>query len=246
MTVIYFVLLALIAEVLGTVGGFGSSMYFVPIAKYFLDFHTVLGITALFHVVSNLTKIQLFFKGINYSIAVKMGIPAVIFVVIGAFLSTSINSTQFELLIAILLFLVAILFLIYKNYKMPVTNLNQFIGGSGSGFAAGLVGTGGAIRGLFLSGFGLTHETYISTSALIDLGVDVSRSIVYLSHDYIGIENWYLIPILFVVSIIGTYIGKKILEKTSQEMFRKLSLVLIVLIAVSVLVKALITEYISF
>jgi uncharacterized membrane protein YfcA len=50
-----FILLSLIVEVLGTIGGFGSSLFFVPIASYFLDFHSVLGITALFHVLSNLT-----------------------------------------------------------------------------------------------------------------------------------------------------------------------------------------------
>ena len=55
----FFILLAFIAEILGTVGGFGSSLFFVPIASYFLDFHSVLGITALFHVSSNLAKIAL-------------------------------------------------------------------------------------------------------------------------------------------------------------------------------------------
>jgi uncharacterized membrane protein YfcA len=55
-----FILLALLAEIAGTVGGFGSSLFFVPIASYFLDFHSVLGITALFHVSSNLSKIAFF------------------------------------------------------------------------------------------------------------------------------------------------------------------------------------------
>ena len=34
-----FILLAFFAEVLGTIGGFGSSLFFVPIASYFVDFH---------------------------------------------------------------------------------------------------------------------------------------------------------------------------------------------------------------
>jgi hypothetical protein len=43
--------LALLAEILETVGGFASSLFFIPIASYFLDIHSVLGITALFHVI---------------------------------------------------------------------------------------------------------------------------------------------------------------------------------------------------
>ncbi len=47
------------AEIFGTVGGFGSSVFFVPMASYFLDFQTVLGVTALFHLSSNMTKMDL-------------------------------------------------------------------------------------------------------------------------------------------------------------------------------------------
>ena len=43
---VYFILLALLCEILGTVGGFGSSLFFVPIAGFFLDFQSVLGTTA--------------------------------------------------------------------------------------------------------------------------------------------------------------------------------------------------------
>ena len=45
-----FIILALFAEILGTIGGFGSSSFFIPIATMFLDIHSVLGVTALFHV----------------------------------------------------------------------------------------------------------------------------------------------------------------------------------------------------
>jgi len=60
-----FLLLALIAEILGTIGGFGSSVFFVPLANFYFDFETVLGLTAVFHVFSNLSKIAQFRKGLD-------------------------------------------------------------------------------------------------------------------------------------------------------------------------------------
>lgn len=33
-----FILLSLIAEILGTIGGFGSSVFFVPLAKFVFGF----------------------------------------------------------------------------------------------------------------------------------------------------------------------------------------------------------------
>ncbi len=99
----YFILLALLAEILGTIGGFGSSLFFVPIASFFLDFHTVLGITAIFHVSSNLTKIAFFRKGFDKKLVIWVGIPAIIFVIIGAYLSKFITSSILEMLLAVFL-----------------------------------------------------------------------------------------------------------------------------------------------
>ena len=79
--------LALLAEILGTLGGFGSSLFFIPIASFFFEFQTVLGVTGVFHVFSNLTKIGLFRKGVNYKVVLWIGIPSVITVLIGAYFS---------------------------------------------------------------------------------------------------------------------------------------------------------------
>lgn len=53
-----FLILALVAEIIGTIGGFGSSVFFVPLGNFYFDFHSVLGLTAIFHLSSNLSKIK--------------------------------------------------------------------------------------------------------------------------------------------------------------------------------------------
>jgi uncharacterized membrane protein YfcA len=98
-----FIILSILAEILGTVGGFGSSVYFVPIANFFLDFQSVLGITALFHLSSNVSKIALFRKGFDKSIVFTLGIPAVIFVSVGAWLSKFLDPTILTYLLGIFL-----------------------------------------------------------------------------------------------------------------------------------------------
>ncbi len=224
---IYFLLLALMAEILGTVGGFGSSLFFVPIASYFLDFQSVLGITALFHVTSNISKIFLFRKGFDKKLIISVGIPAVIFVTIGALLSKYINTQYLEIALAIFLLLTSLLLLIFRNFVLPATITNSVLGGALSGFIAGLVGTGGAIRGITLSAINLKTDIFIATSAIIDLGIDSSRSLVYAANGFIHKHDLYLIPLLFVVSWIGTFIGKQILKYISDTHFKTIVLVLI-------------------
>ena len=222
-----FLFLALLAEILGTIGGFGSSLFFVPIASYFYDFHTVLGITALFHVTSNLTKIYFFRKGFDKNLIIKIGIPAVLFVVVGAYISKFIDTTYLEIALACFLILVSLVFLIFKNLEVKPTTVNAVSGGVLSGFIAGLLGTGGAIRGITLAAYNLRTEVFIATSAIIDLGIDVSRSVVYTANGYVKKEILYLIPLLVIVSIIGTFIGKKILNKMSDKQFKNIVLILI-------------------
>ncbi len=224
-----FIILALVAEILGTIGGFGSSMLFVPIAGYFLDFHSVLGITALFHVASNLSKIALFRNGFNKQLIFYIGIPAVVFVIIGAFLSRYITTQYLEIILGIFLILIGLVLLLAKNLKIAPTPKNSIIGGVLSGLVAGLLGTGGAIRGVVLSAYAMKIEVFIATSAIIDLAIDLSRSVVYASNGYIHQHDLYLVPILVVVSIVGTYIGRLILKKMSEQQFRNTVLIMVLL-----------------
>ncbi len=236
-----FFLLALLSEILGTVGGFGSSLFFVPIAGFFLDFQSVLGITALFHVSSNLAKIAFFRKGVDKKLLISMGIPAVIFVVAGAFFSRFVETKYLEFSLALFLISISLILLLLKRFTLKPTLLNSIIGGAFSGLAAGLVGTGGAIRGITLAAFNLRMEVFIATSAIIDLAIDSSRSVVYFLNGYVHNHDLYLIPILLLVSILGTFLGRKILTRISEDQFKSIVLILILLVGLVTLYKLIIS-----
>lgn len=214
-----FFLLALLAEIIGTISGFGSSILFVPLASIFIDFKLVLGITAVFHVFSNLSKIVLFKKGINKDIAIKLGIPAVLFVLLGAYLTQIIPIKEIELSMNLIILGLTLFLITGAGKKIQQTNFNLYTGGIISGFLAGLIGTGGAIRGITLAAFGLEKDLFIATSALIDLGVDSSRAIVYILQGYFLKEHVILIPFLVAIAVVGSYLGKKILAYIPEKYF---------------------------
>jgi len=128
--ILIFVLLALIAEIIGTVSGFGSSILFVPIAALFFDFHIVLGITAVFHVFSNLSKIALFRKGIAKNIVLKLGVPAVVFVIIGAFLTRFMEARTMELILSVLLLVLSLFLAFNHKFQLSQTDRNLYGGGA--------------------------------------------------------------------------------------------------------------------
>ena len=237
-----FLVLALLAEIIGTIGGFGSSVFFVPIGNFYFDFHSVLGLTAIFHLSSNVSKIILFKNGIDKNLLLKIGLPSVVFVIIGGFLTQLIKSNILEIILGIFLVGLSLLFLLKKDLIISPTNKNAISGGALSGFSAGLLGTGGAIRGLTMAAFNLEKSVFIATSAFIDFLIDSTRTVVYFKNGYFHKHDLIYIPFLFAIGIIGTYIGKRILVHIPQDKFKKVSLLLILSIGILMLIKIFINQ----
>lgn len=229
---IIFLLLVLVCETIGTISGFGASVFLVPLAGMFFDFKTALVLTGIVFIFSSFSKLFLFRKHINRSLIFKIGIPSVVFTLIGAYLNNKVDLKFAELAMGIFLIAFAITFLIKKNFKLKENNFNDVSGGITSGFFTGFIGTGGAIRGAALSAFNLPKNVFVSTSAGIDLGGDLGRTIVYTANGYLDKKYLWYIPIMVVLAYAGSWLGKKLLDKVPENIFKKLVLVLILAIGV--------------
>ena len=104
---------------------------------------------------------------------------------------------------------------------------------------AGLIGTGGALRGLALAAFNLEKGTFVATSAGIDSGVDFSRMIIYLRSGYLAPNSLIYVAGLFVIAFIGSYLGKLTLSQINQKYFRQMVLSFVLLIGLITLGRAI-------
>jgi hypothetical protein len=233
-----FLALALLAETAGTIGGFGSSVFFVPLANFFLPLTTVLGLVALFHLASNLAKLGLFRHGIDRVLLVRLGIPAVLAVALGALASGMLDAVWLEVVLAVFLVGSSATFLLRPGWSVAPTSRNAAIGGALSGLMAGMVGTGGAIRGVTMAAFALRKDVFVATSAAIDMGVDATRAVVYWRHGYMDGLPLAWIPPLVLVAVTGTWLGRAALRHIPQSRFRQIALGLVLLIGMVTLVKA--------
>ncbi len=232
-----FFLFALVCEIIGTLGGFGSSVLFVPLANFFFAASLVLSLTSILHVFSNTAKLWLFRKTISKHLFILYGIPSLLFTLLGAYLTKVYSFSYLEWALAIFLLLFSGLFLLFPKIQLKANNSTALVSGSLAGFMAGFTGTGGAIRGISLVAFNLEKNLFVGTSAAIDFGVDFSRMFIYCYNGFFEIDYVYYIPLLVIASFLGSYIGKQLLNKISQEVFKKIVLGLILLISISMLIK---------
>lgn len=236
MEFIIFFLLTLLAEVLGTIGGFGSSVFFVSFAQFLYDFQSVLALTGVMHVFSNSSKLFLFWKSINWKLVIWLGISSILMAIVGAYVIRWIEFENIQWLLGVFLISFSTFFLFKPTYQIAATLANSIVGGGLAGFLAGYIGTGGVVRGVVLAAFNLERSIFVGTSAAIDFGVDLSRSVIYVEGGFFQRDHLYYLPLMFLAAFLGSYVGKRVLAKISQETFRKILLVLIFLIGCSLVV----------
>ena len=228
MTILFF-FCAYVAEVIGTMAGFGSSTVFLPLALLFLDFPTALVLVAFHHVFGNITRINFFKSSLDKKLLLRFGLPSVVLTFIGALLVPHLNQNSLKGILGIFLVIYSAYSLWKDNFSVPASTVNDVIGGSLSGFLAGLIGTGGALRGAFLTGFGLQKEKYIATAAAIALAVDLTRIPVYLNQGFLTSQYYWYLPVLFALALAGSYTGKQMIKRFPQKTFKKIVLVAILI-----------------
>lgn len=231
MSILFFVS-AFFAEVIGTIAGFGSSTIFLPLALLFFDFKTALVLVAFIHIVGNIGRISFFRKGLDKQLIIKFGLPSIILTLIGAMLVSFISLAVLKGILGVFLAVYASYSLWKENFHIKGSTTSSIIGGSLSGFLAGLIGTGGALRGAFLTGFGLPKEKYIATAAAIALAVDITRIPIYLSQGFLESKYYWYLPILLVLALAGSFTGRQIVKKFAYKMFRKIVLIAIMLVGI--------------
>lgn len=223
-----FLTVAFFAESIGTITGFGATTILVPLSALFIPLKEAIVLVSLFHFFGTLWRTIAFRRGINWQVAITFGFPSLLFSSIGALL---LPATPIELLSKIL-GIILIIYAIYSLFKhrvvLPQNPIVLGLGGSVVGFLAGLIGTAGALRGAFLSSWNLDKNVYLGTGAVMGLGADLARVLVYKQSGLINLDIISVV-ILAAVALLGTLFGKKIVTAAKQEVFMKVVFIALIL-----------------
>lgn len=231
-----FLLAAYISAVLATIAGFGSSTLMVPVAVFFMDIKTAVFVVACFHLFNNIFKIKVFWGKIDFNLFLRFGIPSILFAFWGAVYISAAPVDLIQKVLAIFLIVFSLLSLLRHNYRIKANMLNAVIGGCSSGFLAGLIGLGGALRASFLTAFNLPKEIYVATAAMIALVVDLTRIPTYVLRGTFE-NNVYIrsLPFLVICAYLGVKTGKALLNRIDHILFRRIVFVALLLVGIKLL-----------
>jgi uncharacterized protein len=236
-----FFLSAFVAELIGTMAGFGSSTIFLPLALFFVDFKTAIVLVAIFHLFGNTGRMVFFRQGFDKRIIFQFGVPSVLLSLLGAFLIGIIAQPALKLMLGTFLIITSVTFLAKPGLKFPQKTGTFIAGGSVTGFITALVGTGGALRATILQGLNIEKTKYIATAATIAAVTDVTRIPIYISQGFLTEEYFLYLPILLGIALAGSFIGRRIVVTINQELFRRIVLVAIILVSIKFIFDGLVT-----
>ena len=234
LTIILFFIVAFIAAAVASVAGFGTATMTIPFLAMIVGLKAAIPLIACFHGFSGFWRFVQLRRMVNWRLMLLYGVPSVITAYLGARLFLDAPVEAIGLGVGIFLILWSIYSIVIPGRTMPEKPWILTIGGCISGFTAGLIGLGGAIRGAFLISTKIDKEEFIATSAAIALITDITRVTTYVVQGSIESQYYWYIPVFFVVGFAGSWVGvQQVLKRLPEMMVKRVVYVMLILVSIN-------------
>ena len=210
---------ALAASILAAVAGFGGAVVMLPVLVWAVGIQDAIPILTIAQLIGNLSRVVFNKRELKWPVVWHFALGAVPSAVIGGVIfATAPAAALVRLLGAFLMLMV-----IYRHTrwgKSAKLTLRGFVPlGAASGILSAVLGTVGPFAAPFFLSYGLVKGAYIGTEAMTAVIMHITKLGVYGSYALIGIRTLLIGIAIGIVMILGTYIGKWLLNKVPEHIF---------------------------
>jgi len=206
------------AALISGVAGFGGALLLLPLLSYAVGIKAAIPILTIAQIFGNASRTwfgraELRWKPITYFL-----ICAVPFSMLGSYFFVVADSSKIKIGVGILL----ILIVIWRRLKIKKINFSDksmFVGGGLTGFISGIAGSAGPLGAAFFLGLNLPAVAYVASEAFTALIMHITKLTVYSKLSFAGKTEFYYGIILGIAMILGSWAGKKIIEKLPRHIF---------------------------
>ena len=218
--------------------GFGVGTIMMPVMALFFDVKVAIFLAAIVHFFNNVSRLILYRSEINWRIIKRFGVVSIVGAFVGSFAQIYLDSDWLKIGVGLFLTSYAVMTLLPGSKKIELPRSIDFIGGFMSGLIGGLIGNQGAIRSVYLLGYGLQKQELIVSAALIAVIIDSTRIPVYAYSNFQYLqENLLLLTTVVAAAILGTIVGSKIVPKVSYDLFKNIILIGVLILGVLMMLR---------
>jgi uncharacterized membrane protein YfcA len=210
---------ALIASIVGGVAGFGTGVIMVPVIAWTLGIKAAVPILTVAMLLGNGARMWFSRGEIDARVVVAFLAGAAPAGVVGATLYSRADGALISRVLGVFMLLAVPLRRWLRSHGVRVRLRHfPFVGGA-FGFLSALVGATGPIISPFFLGYGLRRGAYIATDALCTVGTYAVRLVVFEHHGLITRPTVAIGLFLGIVMIAGAWVGRRLLDRLSEEGF---------------------------
>ncbi len=213
--------LSLVASILAGVAGFGGSVILLPLVVHLFGIKAAVPILTIAQLIGNASRVWFGRSSIDWMVVRYFCAGCVPSAFIGALAFGSLQASWLEKILGVFLLLI----LIYrhsglKSWDMKLPYFSTL--GAVFGAMSALVGTVGPMVAPFFLDYGLVGSAYIATEAMTAVVMHITKGIVYAKFTLLTFDTAAVGLAMGSVMILGSYLGKKILDRLPKIWFTRI------------------------
>jgi len=234
LTFVILFLSAFLAAAISGIAGFGGALLLLPLLTHAVGPVWAVPLLTVAQLMGNLARVGFGVRVIRWRAVGVFLLGAIPLSIMGALSFLALPKT----LIVRLIGLVILLFVglqSTKRFRLKAGTPLLVIGGGCVGFLSGLVGSAGPLGAATFLALDLPALAYISSEATTALVMHAVKLAVYQQHLHFTPRFWALALLLGIAMLLGTWVGKRLIERMPPAVFRRIVTALLVMIAVQML-----------
>lgn len=230
-------LVSFLAATISGAAGFGGALLLLPALTTIVGIKAAIPVLTIGQIFGNASRVWFGRYELKWKPIIYFLLTAIPLTILGSYLFAGIDSHKIKIGIGVFL----ILLVIYRRTnikKIELGDKGMLLGGGLTGFLSGLAGSAGPLGAAFFLGLNLTATAYVASEAFTALTMHLIKTMVYNKYSLVGLTEFYYGAFIGVAMILGSWAGKKIIERLNREKFILLVEVLLLISGLQLILTA--------
>jgi uncharacterized membrane protein YfcA len=219
---------ALLGSTIGGIAGFGAGILLLPVAAWTLGTRAAVPVLTVTMLLGNLARIWWSRSELHGGLTLRFVAGAVPATALGVVIFAGASSEWLGRAIGAFLLLSVPLRRFLTSGRLHVRAAHFPVIGGAIGLLSALVVTTGPVVTPFFLAYGLRRGAFIATEALCAGAMHVTRGLVFARYKMISVETLVIGLVLGATMFVGAWLGRRLLDRTSDRLFLAIIEVLLV------------------